>query len=584
MKVIEHFILLRDHYHTVQTNIDLPISKKDLLPLYKCTNRNLNLILNKLHTEKYIVWNPGRGRGRLSTLRFLLPLEEVAKSYIHSLIKEDRYTYTLDFIQNTSLSWKTKEKMLEIVRLEFGLKMEDDQENAQSIIKIPITTKLQALDPATVNHKTEGHLTRQIFDTLIIYNHRKDVFEPNLAFTWKESNNGASWTFYLRKHVHFHDGQILTTKDIKYTFQRVMDPSLKSFAHSLLEDIVELEVYNDWIVTFHLRKPSYYFLHHISSLYCAIVPEGFSSNNLIGTGPFFVKELKEDVVKLEAFADYFKEKALLDKIELRILPFSKDLVDYQLSTKTVKPKKAHNIQYGSRYVGFNFRKSGYHHHIRFREALRLLLDRKQLVNDMETVQTLPSNSFLYTNSQSYQFNQSPLDKAKILLQESGYKGEQLHVYYFDMVEAHELANWIQKQSKKIGLNLMFHTIPIHAIHDQHLMKTADMILFSVIFSDEEYSLYSYFKAEFGFLRPCLNDEQKGIIDHFLEAFHLTRNKEKRKQILQMIEGYLRENLFILFTYHVENVISYNEFIDGIELNSSGWVDFKNMWVDPLKSS
>lgn len=112
---------------------------------------------------------------------------------------------------------------------------------------------------------------------------------------------------------------------------------------------------------------------------------------------------------------------------------------------------------------------------------------------------------------------------------------------------------------------------------------ADLLLISVIFSDVEYSLYTFFKTEFGFLRPYLNAEQKAFIDHCLENAQQARDKESKRKYLYLIEEYLKENLFILFTYHVENEVAYHEVIEGLELNSYGWADFKNIWIDPLPS-
>src|SRR5207244_10701311 len=56
-------------------------------------------------------------------------------------------------------------------------------------------------------------------------------FEPDmtpvgeLAESWEVSRDGLAWTFKLRQGVKFHDGQELTSADVKFTFDRLFEKS-----------------------------------------------------------------------------------------------------------------------------------------------------------------------------------------------------------------------------------------------------------------------------------------------------------------------------------------------------------------------
>ena len=45
--------------------------------------------------------------------------------------------------------------------------------------------------------------------------------EPHIAHTWELSEDGLTWTFYLRKDIYFHNEIILTSKDVQFSFERL---------------------------------------------------------------------------------------------------------------------------------------------------------------------------------------------------------------------------------------------------------------------------------------------------------------------------------------------------------------------------
>ena len=62
------------------------------------------------------------------------------------------------------------------------------------------------LDPA---HEVDGEsfkVCENIYDTLIQYKDGSTELEPALATSWESSEDGLTWTFYLRQGVIFHDG------------------------------------------------------------------------------------------------------------------------------------------------------------------------------------------------------------------------------------------------------------------------------------------------------------------------------------------------------------------------------------------
>ena len=201
--------------------------------------------------------------------------------------------------------------------------------------------------------------------------------------------------FYLRKDVYFHNETVLTSKDVQFSFERLKE--VYSPFEWLTEEIVQIETPSPLQIRFHLAKPNLFFLHYVSSMRLAILPRDTSIQNhhYIGTGPFKLAHYSEDNIVLEAFIHYFKERALLDRIEFWGIPDHVQIdADYELPNE--EENERHDIQIeeiGCIYASFNFTKPGPHHDIYFRKAWRELYDVEMILRNIEGDEQLLHQAF-----------------------------------------------------------------------------------------------------------------------------------------------------------------------------------------------
>ena len=108
------------------------------------------------------------------------------------------------------------------------------------------TENIRSLDPVGVNDVVSGHVAHQIYDLLVDLDSNLQL-QPDLAYRWEISDDGMLYTFHLRKGVYFQDnacfpdgkGREMTAKDVKYSYDRIMDSRTGSLGFDYYKNYVE---------------------------------------------------------------------------------------------------------------------------------------------------------------------------------------------------------------------------------------------------------------------------------------------------------------------------------------------------------
>lgn len=77
-----------------------------------------------------------------------------------------------------------------------------------------------SLDPVRAYDTASGEILQNVYETLYTYEGEAiDEFVPGLATDYEVSEDGLTYTFTLREDVPFHSGNIMTCKDVEYSYQ-----------------------------------------------------------------------------------------------------------------------------------------------------------------------------------------------------------------------------------------------------------------------------------------------------------------------------------------------------------------------------
>ncbi|MBI2907161.1 MAG: hypothetical protein HYX92_05835 [Chloroflexi bacterium] len=149
----------------------------------------------------------------------------------------------------------------------------------------------------------------------------------DLAEKWDLSADGKVYTFQLAKGVKFHNGDTLTAKDVKYSFDRIRDPKLglaSSPRRTQLSNVTSIDAPDDSTVKITVGRPQASFIPFIGGHYFSVIPErvalekkGDMTKTVMGTGPFKFKDYSTGVSwELVKNPDYFiKGRPYMDGIK-----------------------------------------------------------------------------------------------------------------------------------------------------------------------------------------------------------------------------------------------------------------------------
>jgi peptide/nickel transport system substrate-binding protein len=149
---------------------------------------------------------------------------------------------------------------------------------------------------------------------------------PSLATGWK-SLDDTTWEVTLRKGVRFHDGSPFTARDVKATFDRVLDPAKKMTARGNHAKIKSVEIVDDHTVRFKTDGPYPLFVERLTAQVMqsekVIREKGhdWMQENPVGTGPYkLVKWVRKQEHLLVRNDDYWGPKPAFKYARIRIIP------------------------------------------------------------------------------------------------------------------------------------------------------------------------------------------------------------------------------------------------------------------------
>lgn len=415
------------------------------------------------------------------------------------------------------------------------------------------------------------------------------------------SEDGLTWTLYIRKGVSFSDGSPLNADVIKQTWDRMLNPDLRVPLRFAVSMVKGCEKIDDYTVKLNLKYPFAPLDATLSmALASPISPAAIEKygddvrQHPVGCGPYVLKEwVKGDRIVLSRNTGYWGETPTVDTLVFKIIPEATtreamlrtgeiDICYKPLPSNVAALKKQPNIKVDmpldtrTIFMGLNCLK-GATTDKKVRQAFNYAIDKKAIVDRIlfNTAQPMDGpvspKVFGYARM-DYQYDYDP-EKAKGLLKEAGFdfsKTISMRTpngrYLFDK----QVAEVVQAYLQAIGVKVELRTYdwPTYVAGLLKPVEETELEVFLLgwgpLFLDADMALYGQFTTE---VNP-----PKGLgssfytnpaYDEVMKASRKAQDVNERFGLLKKASAMIWEDCPWIWLHVEKFVLAYSAKIDGL---------------------
>ena len=195
-------------------------------------------------------------------------------------------------------------------------------------LTIGVDQEVVGLDPNKVTAFSSFRRIDLLYNKLVTYDADLRIV-GDLAESW-DNPDSRTYVFHLRKGVRFHDGQEMTSEDVVFTLERILDPKTASPGRSYIDVVDSVTAVDRSTVRVHLKHQLASILSGLASGNASIVEKaavlrsasGDLQKTEAGTGPFMLAEwVPDNSMRLVRNPAYFKRGLpKVDEVVFRIIP------------------------------------------------------------------------------------------------------------------------------------------------------------------------------------------------------------------------------------------------------------------------
>ena len=466
-------------------------------------------------------------------------------------------------------------------------------------IQVDIETSPTALDPRYATDAISERIDELMFDPMVRLD-SQGGFTGDLAEN-VERTSPTEIVFHLRHGIHFSDGRELTARDVKYTFDFVIDRKNRSPKAGGLEQLARIDALDDYTIRMTTRGP---YAPALEMAMLGIVPGGTPGQSSTaldsppGTGPFKLRDFERDdravldrnPARQESGANAVKGivfKVVPDPT-VRALELVKHICD--LAPNDIQPdllsylRRQDGIDVLSSvgttywYLTFNFCDPALRD-LRVRRAIAYAIDRDEISRTYLRGTARIASGMLTPENWAYngEVTTYPYDpqRARKLLDDAGFKANRnglrnLTLVYKCAPEGARMGEILQAMLRRVGIEVRIRSNEWATFYDDMQRGNFDIAAMPWIGIRDPHHYYMVFDS--GMTPPRgLNRGQYANpeMDRLVEAGDATLDEAARKKIYAQVQKLAADDLPYVSLWWQDNVVVMNRTVAGFEPSPNG---------------
>ena len=483
----------------------------------------------------------------------------------------------------------------------------DEKVSSKDTLIVAFDREPATLDPLGNNVDVKRMIEGSIFDTLLEFDENMKPV-PCLAESWEQVDE-LTWKFNLRKDVKFHNGDPLTSKDVKFSFLRVNNGTLGNEAASQF-DPNGYETPDDYTFILKTLEPWAFTEAQVCSEALSIVPEKVVTEMgddafgraPVGSGAYkFVSWTAGDNITVERNDEYWRDKSILKTIKFRIITEAAsrtiDLesggVDITLGLPATDAERIEEnpdtqliVSTGAtdRYIAFNCQKDIFKDK-RVRQALNYATDKESIrvvcygentseAMDSVVPSTLPGH---ISSLKQYDYD---IEKAKELLKEAGMEnGFEVEFMYLANSTNNMLAELLQQMWSQIGVTLILKPTESGALTTSLNKGEQELCCAGTGYSlfEAGAGLYNMFHTERMYSGSARSNLSSPEVDKVLNEINITSDAEKRAELVGQAQELIHEESPFIYIAFTKNIIGAGSNVRGFVPTPTAMYDFRTVY-------
>lgn len=462
------------------------------------------------------------------------------------------------------------------------------------------------LDPRVGTDAFSERIDELLFDSLV----RKDEhfnLQPWVAERW-EIPDPLTYVFHLRSGIRFHDGRPLTSRDVKWTIESMMNGTVISSKASTTsyQHLAAIDTPDAQTVIFRMKEPDSGLLWNLSDGALGIVPYGSGKEfaaHPIGSGPFkFVKNEQDNEVIVVRNDDYWGEKPKVERVRFAVVPdtttraleLRKGSADIEINS--ISADMVQSLRRDSRlkieqspgtvmqYLALNLRDPILRDE-RVRQALAYATDIHPMIEYLWRDTARPADSVLPPQHWAYDSNLQPYpydpERARKLLDAAGYplkNGSRFHLVMKTSTEetSRLLAVIVQQQWRAVGVDLELRSFEFGTFYSDIVRGAFQVYTLRWVGGanqDPEIFEYVFDSKSFAPRRANRSYYSNPQVDAWIEQGRDVLDQQKRKTIYAKIQQQILRDAPYIDLWYFDNVLVHTSRVSGLQVDPSGNYDF-----------